>query len=95
MAVKQCSWLHDVLLFSIRQGTNVRVTIYGGVFVLTLGRFAVFGKYLKSDALVWLWENSALMENAANLVVRGNISLTINNALSATVIELSAVVRTQ
>jgi hypothetical protein len=63
--------------------------------VLTLGGFAVFGKHLKSGALAWLWENSPLVGNAATLVVRGNNSLTVNIALSATVTEFSAVVRAQ
>jgi len=33
--------------------------------VLTLRDFAVFGKYLKSGAFAWIWENPPLVENAA------------------------------
>jgi hypothetical protein len=38
---------------------------------------AVFGKSLKSGAFARLLENPPLVGNAANLVMRGNISLTI------------------
>ena len=43
----------------------------------------------------WKRENSPLVGNAATLVALRNISLTINIALSETVTEYSAVVRTQ
>ena len=63
--------------------------------MLTLGGFVVLGKSLKSGVIAWLWENPLFVGNAAALVVRGNISLAINIALSETVAEFGAVVRTQ
>jgi hypothetical protein len=63
--------------------------------VLTLAGFAICGKRLKSGAIIWIWENPPLVGNAAPLVVRGNISLTINIALSETVTEYSTIVRAQ
>jgi len=63
--------------------------------VLTLGGFAVFGKSLKSDVSAWLWENQLFLENVAALVVRRNISLTINIVLSEIVADFGAVVRIQ
>ena len=57
--------------------------------------FCCFGKYLKSGGFAWFWENAPFMGNAATFVERGNISLTINIALSEKVTEFSAVVRTQ
>jgi len=84
-----------LMLFATRQDRqcasdvilrNVRANIVG---------FAVLGKYLKSGAFVWIWENPLFMWNAATLVARGNISLTINIALSEEVTEFSAVVRIQ
>jgi hypothetical protein len=54
--------------------------------VLTLGEgVAVLGNSLKSGVVAWLWENPPFVRYAATLVVRGNISLTINIALSDTV----------
>ena len=53
------------------------------------------GNYVKSVAFTLLWETPPFMGNAATLVVRGNISLTVNIALSEKVTEFSAVVRTQ
>jgi len=73
---------------------NVRVTLYLGAFVLTLAGLAVFGKYLKSDAFAWVWENPSFLGNAATLVGSGNNSLIIIMALIETVTEFSAVVRT-
>jgi hypothetical protein len=70
----------------------VHVTQYLGAFVLNLVVFAVFGKRLKSGGIAWIWENSPLV---ATLVVRENISLTINIVLSETLTEFRAVVRTQ
>jgi len=55
------------------------------IVVITLGGFAVFGKYLKSGALACIWENPLLVGSAAN-------SLIINIALGETVIEFSAIV---
>jgi hypothetical protein len=57
--------------------------------------FEIFGKRLKSGAIIWKWENEPFVGNAASLVLTGNISLTINIALSDTVTEYSAVVRIQ
>jgi len=66
-----------------------------GVCADIWGGFAVLGKGLKSGVIAWLWENPLFVVNAAALVVRGNISLTINNVLSEIVAEFGAVVRIQ
>ena len=50
------------------------MTLYCGAFVLTLGGgLAVYVKNLKSGAFALLWENPALLGNAATLVVCGNM----------------------
>jgi hypothetical protein len=54
--------------------------------------FAVFGKHLKCGGIAWIWENPPFV---ATLVMRENISLTINILLSETVTEFRAVVGTQ
>jgi len=54
---------------------------------------SLFLGYLKSGAFAWLLENATFLGSAANLVVQGNISLTINIALSERVTGFSAVVR--
>jgi len=56
---------------------------------------AVFGKILKSEVIALLWKNPLFVNYAAALVVRGNISLTVNNVLSSIVAEFVAVVRIQ
>jgi hypothetical protein len=63
--------------------------------VLTLAEFAFFGKLFKSCAIARIKGKPPLGGNAATLVLRRNISLTINMALIETVAEFSAVVRIQ
>ena len=63
--------------------------------MLTLAGGCIFGKLFKSCAIVRIKGKPLLGGNAATLVLRGNISLTINMALIETVTEFSAVVRTQ
>jgi hypothetical protein len=61
----------------------------------THGFSAVFEKIFKSGAITWIWENPTVCGNAATLVVRGNVSLTINIVLSVRGHKFSSVVRTQ
>ena len=62
--------------------------------MLTVAGLAVFGKLFKSCAIARIKGKPPLGGNAATLVVHGNISLTIIIAISETVTEISAVVRT-
>jgi hypothetical protein len=57
--------------------------------------FAVLGSALNVALLHGYGKTPQLVGNAANLVVCGNISLTINIALSGNVTEYSTVIRTQ
>jgi hypothetical protein len=63
--------------------------------VLTLAEFAFFGNLFKSCAIARIKGKPPLGGNAATLVLRGNVTLTVNIALSETVAEFSAVVRIQ
>ena len=74
---------------------NVLVALYWGSVRAIIGGFRRILKRLKSGAFSCKLENAPLMGNAATLVVRGNVSLTINIALSERVTEFSAVVRMQ
>ena len=60
-----------------------------------MGGVAVLGRVLKVAILHGYGKTPPLVENVATLVVRGNISLTINIVLSERVAEFSAVVRKQ
>ena len=63
--------------------------------MLTLAGVVFFGKLFKGCAIARIKRNPPLGGNVATLVVRGNISLTINMALIEILTEFSAVVRTQ
>ena len=63
--------------------------------LILVGGVWSFWKRLNSGAFASLWENRPLVGNAATLVVCRNVCLTIIFALSESVTEFSAVVRTQ
>jgi hypothetical protein len=67
----------------------VCVTLYWGVFVLTLVDLNGFGKLLDGYG-----KTNSLWNMFEPLVVRGSIPLTVNNVLHEVVTEFSAVVRT-
>ena len=73
---------------------HVRITLYWGAFVLTLGGFAISRRPLKSGAISWMWEKSKAWRISCNFGSAGKISLTINIAISERITEFSAVVRT-
>jgi len=74
---------------------TVRVTLYWRVFMQTCQVSQFLGSALTWGLLHGYGENLLPGGNAATLVVHRNISLTINIALSETVTEFSAFIRTQ
>jgi len=60
-----------------------------------IGGFCSFGKEPYSGVISWLWETPQLLGNAATLVLRGNISLTINILFSEIVTEFDTLMRIQ